>query len=128
MKTLPKIVIATFISALLLTPVVVMGNYQVPTPDRPPVGAIPTGTGVNQTTGLIGVISQVVRFALGFLGVVIFLLFLYAGFQYATAAGDSDKTKEATDTMRNAVIGLIIIFISFAAVNAILEFVFPGAN
>jgi hypothetical protein len=127
MKTLRNTAIATFVTALVLSPVVVLGA-SAPTLDTNPVGALPSGTGVNETTGLIGVISTVVRFLLGFLGVVIFLLFLWAGVQYATAGGDEGKTQTATKTMINAVIGLIIVFIAFAASNAILGFVFQGAN
>jgi hypothetical protein len=127
MKTLRNTAIATFLTALVLSPVVVLAAT-APSLETNPVGGLPTGTGVNEATGLIGVISTVVRFLLGFLGVVIFLLFLWAGVQYATAGGDEGKTQTATKTMINAVIGLIIVFIAFAASNAILGFVFQGAN
>jgi uncharacterized membrane protein len=97
-----------------------------PTPDNRPIAAIPTGSGVFQSNNLIGTISIVVRWALGFIGIVIFLIFLFAGFEYATAGGDQSKAENAQKRMINAVIGLIIIFFAFVASNAILGFVFQG--
>lgn len=99
-------------------------GYIAPSPDRPPVGALPTDTGIYQATSLINTVSLVIRWALGFIGIVVFVIFLYAGFEYATAGGDSTKTDSARNRMINAIIGLIIIFFTFVASNTILGFVF----
>jgi hypothetical protein len=107
---------------LLLAPALA-GAVQ-PTPDNRGVAAIPNGSGVFQSNNLIATISLVIRWALGFIGIVIFIIFLFAGFEYATAGGDEGKAKSATSRMINAVIGLIIIFFAFVASNAVLSFVF----
>lgn len=98
-----------------------------PTLDINEVGSIPVNTGVYQANSLINTMSIVIRWALGFIGIVIFLIFLFAGFEYATAGGDEGKASNAQKRMINAVIGLIIVFFAFVASNTILGFVFQQA-
>jgi len=109
---------------LLLAPII--AGAAAPRQDRRVVGAIPTNSGAFEATNLIETISRVIRWALGFIGIVVFLTFLYAGFEYATSGGNDDKAAEARTRMVNAVIGLIIIFFAFVASNTILSFVFGG--
>ena len=121
-KTLKSISNRVILPLLLLAPVI--AGAARPVRDDRPIAAIPTGSGVNEATNLIGTISVVIRWALSFIGIVVFLIFLFAGFEYATAGGDSGKAETATKRMVNAVIGLIIIFFAFVASNAILAFIF----
>lgn len=107
---------------LLLAPVIV--GAVKPTPDNRPIGAIPQVAGTNQGTNLVDSIELVIQWALGFIGIVVFLIFLFAGFEYATAGGDEGKASTAQKRMVNAVIGLIIIFFAFVASNTILSFIF----
>jgi hypothetical protein len=119
-----SIVTRVLLPLLVLAPA--LAGAVSPTPDNRGIGVIPTGSGVFQSTSLTGTISLVIRWALGFIGIVIFIIFLFAGFEYATAGGDEGKAKSATSRMINAVIGLIIIFFAFVASNAVLSFVFQG--
>ena len=89
-------------------------------------GTLPGGTGVVQGNNVIQSVATVIRWGLGFVGIVIFLIFLFAGFQYATAGGDEAKTKSARSMMVNAVIGMIIVFLAFVISNAVLFFAFTG--
>ena len=92
------------------------------------VGELVTDSGVFESTNLIDTISIVIRWALGFIGIIVFVIFLFAGFEYATAGGDEAKASGAQKRMVNAVIGLIIIFFAFVASNAVLSFVFGTGN
>ncbi len=121
-KTLKSIVNRVMLPVLLLAPV--LAGAVAPTRDERPIAAIPTNTGVFQSTNLSGTIGIVIRWALGFIGIVVFLIFLFAGFEYATSGGDDSKASSARNRMVNAVIGLIIIFFAFVASNAILGFIF----
>jgi lysylphosphatidylglycerol synthetase-like protein (DUF2156 family) len=94
------------------------------TEDRPGPGTIPVGSGVFESTNLVSTVSLVIRWALGFVGVVVFVIFLLAGFEYATAGGDEAKASTATKRMVNAIIGLIIIFFAFVISNTVLSFIF----
>ena len=59
-------------------------------------------------------IARIINIILGFLGIIFFALVIFAGFQYMTAAGNQEQTKKAIGLLRNAVIGLVIILISWA--------------
>jgi hypothetical protein len=98
-----------------------------PNATKPPVGALPTQTGLQDEGTVIGLVAQIINWLLGFIGIVVLGLFIFAGVQYATAA-HSDRYEKAIATMTNAVVGLLILFIAYAASNAILEFVFQNAN
>lgn len=50
-------------------------------------------------------------------GIVAFLFVLYGGFLYLTAGGDTARTGQGRSFIINALIGIIIIFISYAVVN-----------
>jgi amino acid transporter len=107
---------------LLLAPII--AGAARPVQDTRPIGAIPDGAGVFESTNLIDTISVVIRWALSFIGIFVFVIFLYAGFEYATSGGDDTKASSARNRMVNAIIGLIIIFFAFVASNAILSFIF----
>jgi hypothetical protein len=104
-KTLKSIVNRVMLPILLLAPVI--AGAARPVRDDRPIAAIPTGSGVNEATNLIGTISVVIRWALGFIGIVVFLIFLFAGFEYATAGGDSGKAETATKRGKRILFGFI---------------------
>lgn len=66
-------------------------------------------------------IANIIRIVLGFLGVLGIGIVLYGGFVYMTAGGNPEKVQRAVSIMRSAVIGLIIIFSSFAIVSFIIN-------
>jgi hypothetical protein len=59
-------------------------------------------------------IGNLIKFGLTLVGSIFLLLIIYAGFQWMTAGGNTDQTKKAAQTMRNSVIGLIIIILAYA--------------
>jgi cytochrome bd-type quinol oxidase subunit 2 len=59
---------------------------------------------------------------LSILGVIFVILIIIAGYNWMTAAGDEQKVTKAKDTIRRAIIGLIII----VAAYAITYFVFTS--
>lgn len=61
--------------------------------------------------------NEVVSKVLSVSGIMVLVLFLYAGIQYILAAGKPDKIKNANKTMKYAVIGICVIFVSFIVIN-----------
>lgn len=59
------------------------------------------------------IVARIINIILGFLGVIFFGLTVFAGFQYMTAAGNDEQAKKALTLLRNAVIGLVIILVSW---------------
>lgn len=64
---------------------------------------------------------KIIRVFLGFLGLIAVALIMYAGWLWMVSEGDEQKVKKAKDTLKNAVIGLIIMLASFAIVSFILQ-------
>lgn len=70
-------------------------------------------------------IFRLINIALGFIGTITLLIGLYAGFMWFTAAGDSGKVETAKLTLRNAVIGLIVIMMSYGIVTFVFRSLTP---
>lgn len=90
----------------------------------PPVLAIPSGTGVTQQGTLFSFTASIVRWSLGLIGIVLFVIILVSGFKYATAGEDPKKAQDAVASITNAVIGLFIVGLAFVISNTVLGFVF----
>lgn len=69
------------------------------------------GTSENTILEIVGTGINVV---LGLLGVIFIILMLLAGYNWMTAAGDQEKITKAQHTIREAIIGLIVIVGAFA--------------
>jgi hypothetical protein len=72
---------------------------------------------LGQTDGdqdLVGLITNIMNWLFGFLGILAVLVILYGGFKWMTAGGDDDKVGEAKKLIINGIIGLIIILSAYA--------------
>lgn len=67
------------------------------------------------------VVVNIIRIALGVLGVIFLGFIIYAGVVWATAAGNATRIQRAQKIIINAVIGLIIIFLAFAIVTFVFN-------
>ncbi|PJC01996.1 MAG: hypothetical protein CO073_01715 [Candidatus Komeilibacteria bacterium CG_4_9_14_0_8_um_filter_36_9] len=65
---------------------------------------------------------RLIKYALGFIGIVLIVFILWSGFQWMTSGGNTDKVNKAKKRLIAAVIGAIIIFIAYA----IADFVFTA--
>jgi PKD repeat protein len=70
--------------------------------------------------------KNITNFALGFLGLIAVLIIVYSGFKYVTSNGSEDQAGEAKKGITYALIGILIIFASYAIVNTILQA--PGGD
>jgi len=67
------------------------------------------------------IIVKIIRFALGFLGLLAVIITLYGGFVYMTSAGNQEKVLQARRILINGLIGLVIIMFSYAIVSFIIN-------
>ncbi len=77
--------------------------------------------GFTTTGDLTSIIARLIRTAISFLGIIVVIFILYGGFLYMTAAGDETRITKAKNTLKNAVIGLVIVLSSFSIVTFILS-------
>lgn len=82
-----------------------------------------TGAGYQGTTTagqLPVIIGSIISTLLSFVGVLLLCYLIYAGFLWMTAGGDKTKVSTATTTIRNAIIGLVIIMAAYAIADFVL--------
>jgi len=79
-------------------------------------------------------VVRIISWILILAAVIAFFYLIYAGFTYLTAGGNPDAAKKGQQGIINAVIGIIIIFLAFAIIRAVVGFtstqggtVAPGA-
>lgn len=68
------------------------------------------------TRDIRSIIISIINIFLGFLGIVAIIIILYGGYVYMTSAGDPNTIEKAKKILINGVIGLGIIFFSWAIV------------
>lgn len=66
------------------------------------------------------VTGVVIKSLLSFLGIIFFLLILYAGFLWMTAAGQEEKISKAKKILISSAIGITIVFGSYAITTMVL--------
>lgn len=66
------------------------------------------------------VIINATNWILGFVGVIAVLMIIWGGFQYLTSAGSQDQARSGKDTIKYALMGLVIAGIAYALVNVII--------
>ncbi len=112
------------VALMLLAPSMAMA--QGGTPDiaedpfgRNALGGISTAQGTSKD--IFVVIANITNIILTFLGSIAVLLFLYGGFKWFTSQGNSEQIEAAKKIMGSAVVGLAIIFASWAAAQYIFD-------
>ena len=78
--------------------------------------------GVATIKGLEAIFSNVVVVALGFGGIVLFLMLVLGGFHYLTSGGDPQKVDSAKKTLTLAIGGFILLVMAFLILKFIESF------
>ncbi|MBU4421767.1 pilin [Patescibacteria group bacterium] len=65
-------------------------------------------------------LGGIIKAALGIVGSIALLMFLYGGFLWLTSTGNEQKITKGKSVLVWAVIGLAVIFMSYAAVNFVI--------
>jgi preprotein translocase subunit SecG len=76
-------------------------------------------------SGMITTITNVLLFVAGALAVI---MIIWGGLRYTISGGNSANVTAAKNTILYAIVGLIIAFLAFAAVNWILGAITPGSS
>jgi hypothetical protein len=75
--------------------------------------------------GVITTITNTLLFAVGILSVVMIII---GGLRYVTSGGNSTSVTAAKNTIMYAIVGLVISFLAFAAINFVLGMLTTGAT
>ncbi len=80
--------------------------------------------GFDTTASVGSIVALAIKAFLGLLGIIFIVLLVLAGYNWMTAYGDEQKVDKAKDTLRAAIIGLVIV----VAAYSITYFVFQALN
>lgn len=119
-KTLVKqalIVLGLMTGAIMLLSVIPTASAALITPGDVP-GEISAATGGEGSIRALAL--RIVNYFLTFLGIVAVMMIIFGGVTYITAAGKQESVDNAKKIILYALVGIIIILLSFAIVNTIL--------
>lgn len=106
----------TSLALMLVTVMPVYGQGFISPTDNP--GAISAATG--GTGSFRQLALTIVNWLLSFLGLIAVVMIIYGGFLYVTAAGNDEKINKAKKIIMYAIVGIVVILLSFAIVNTVL--------
>lgn len=116
MKPKIKIIFISFLLTFLLfanltsAALVNCGGYN---PDRTPQAPCTIGN-------LIGTIQLVINFLLSWAWLISILLIVISGFRMVFSAGNEERVSQARTSLSQAILGFIIILISFVMLNLVI--------
>src|SRR3989338_6683642 len=97
--------------AFMLAPVALaQTGFQVPSSG---------GTGLPNDTSISGFIMKIINIALAVAGLIAVLFLIIGGFRYITSAGNEETAEQAKKIITNAIIGIVVIILSFVIVRVI---------
>lgn len=107
-------------SGALLIPSVVAAQFELPA----------NTFGIADDADLVDSIAAILNWLLLFVGIVAIVMFVVGGILYLTAAGNEEQAEKAKNTITYAIIGLIVVLISYVLVRTIAGFfgAGPGAT
>ncbi|MBX4186746.1 MAG: pilin [Candidatus Doudnabacteria bacterium] len=104
----------------LLVPAFVFAQLQAP-PNNFGLPGAPSSRLSTELTDIVRLVLQIVGLiAVGFL--------IYGGFQYITSSGNAEQTESAKKTIQNAIIGLLVIILSYTIVTVIINAIGPRGD
>ena len=77
--------------------------------------------GLKSARGPAAAAGLIVGYFLAFIGVVFFVLMVYGGILWMTARGSEEMIKKAQELIKSAIIGMIIVFLSYAVTQFVLS-------
>jgi len=66
------------------------------------------------------IISNIIKFILGLVGVLALIFFIYGGITWITSAGNAEQVKKGKSTLIWAVMGLMICFLAYSLVTFVI--------
>ena len=84
----------------------------------------PADTGLNcGPTSIAGIFRLVINWALAIAFIAAVIILIYGGFLYITSAGNSDQAGKGKTAIFNALIGIVIIVLSYTIVQIVYRFI-----
>ena len=113
-----KFIALLFLISLVIAPRVVEAYSAITADDLGLSYGAETGLG---TTDVRSTVAQIIRVALGLLGIVAVAAIVMGGFMFMTSGGNEEQSGKGTKAMMAGVIGLIIILCAYAIASFVIS-------
>lgn len=90
---------------------------------RNPLDQCPTDAGPDDPcrTTVPELVGNIIKALVGVVGAFALLIFVYGGFLWLTSGGEAGKVQQGKDAMKWAIVGLFVVFSSYALVSFVLS-------
>ncbi|MDP4001379.1 MAG: hypothetical protein Q8P83_04025 [bacterium] len=112
-----KTVKTAIILLLIVLPALVFAQQIVPHNPTPLPG--------NSSSKIIDLVQMFINIALAIVGITAVAFLIYGGFRYITSAGNEEASETAKKVIKNSIIGLIIVVLSYIIVITITNALLP---
>jgi hypothetical protein len=85
-------------------------------------------TGDCSLADIMSVVKNVGNFALGIVGSIVLLMYVWGGMEFLTAGGNRERVTSGMNKFKTATIGLVIVFVAYALVNSIARVIQTGTT
>lgn len=65
-------------------------------------------------------VNQLIKGILGVVGAAALFFLIYGGILLMTSGGNADKVKAGKETIKWAILGLVLIFVSYSVISAVI--------
>jgi hypothetical protein len=90
--------------------------------------AVKLNNPLGDTTTVPILIGNIINAALGIVGSLALIMFIYGGFTWMLAAGNESAVEKGKNIITWAAIGLVVIFASYSLVRAVIAAITKGAT
>jgi len=74
------------------------------------------------------IIVRIVNYVVGLVGIILLVMLIYGGVMYMTSAGSEEQAKKAKSVLTYAIIGIVIIALSFLITQFIVSMLTGGGG
>ena len=92
-----------------------------------PSGVAQTSS-LTQTGGITTFLSGVLNLLIGIAGFLVLVYLVISGVKYITSGGDAQKTESARKSIIAALIGIVVVLLSYILVRLVLNVFAPGVG
>lgn len=78
--------------------------------------------------GSSAIIPRIINLMLFIVGILAVIMLIWGGIRYVISGGNSDRVKDAKNTILYAIVGLIVAILGYAIVNWVVGVVGAGAS
>jgi len=112
MMKIANVITMVVMIAIALAPLATFAQFELPDPNE-------QNTGLPGDTNITDLLLRIINIMLAVAGLVAVVFLIIGGFRYITAGGNEEASEAGKKTIINAIIGIVVIILSFVIVRVV---------